>query len=88
MLHKIPGRSWKSVGADILTIYNKHFLCILDFYSKFIVMKQVEGFSTGNLIKTCKIINLQYELPSKIVSDSGTNFLLKMFKNFCIKLGI
>ena len=35
-------------------------------------MKQVEGFSTDNLIKKYKIIFSEYRIPSSIVSDAGT----------------
>ena len=56
MSHKIPGKPWKSVGADILIINNKNYLCIVDYHSKFLVMKQVEEMRTDSLIKTCKII--------------------------------
>ena len=29
---------------------------------------------------------LEYRLPSKIVSDAGTHFVLEKFENFCKKL--
>ena len=31
---------------------------------------------------------LRYRLPSKIVSDVGTNFITEKFKNFCKRLSI
>ena len=31
MSYEIPGRPWESVITDILTINNKHYLCIVDF---------------------------------------------------------
>ena len=49
--HRMPGRPWEAVLVDIHTINNKHYLCIVDCYRKFLVMTQVEGFSTDNLIK-------------------------------------
>ena len=50
---------------DIFTISKKYYLCIVDSHCKFPVIKQVEGFSTDNLMKTCKIIFSEYKLPSK-----------------------
>ena len=61
------GRQWH------LTPNNKHYLLIVDYHSKFLVMKQVEGFNADNLIETWKIIFSKYGPPSKIVSDLGTN---------------
>ena len=78
--HEIPGRSWESVRADIFTINNKCYHCIVDYHSNFLVIKQVEGFSADNLIQTCKIICSEYGLLSKIVSHIGTKLLSEKLK--------
>ena len=78
---EIPGRVWESVGADIFTINNNHYLCIVDYHHKFWVMEQVGGFSADNLIKKCKIIFSEYGLPTKIVSDTGINFISQKFED-------
>ena len=82
MWHKKPGQLWECVEADVFTINNKHYLCILDYHSKFPVVKQVEGFSTDNLINACKIISSEYGMSSKIVSDAGTNTVSETSKIF------
>ena len=41
--HKIPGRSWHSVGPDMFTIMNKHYLCIVNYQSKIPIIKHVES---------------------------------------------
>ena len=73
----------ESVGTDILTNNNKHYLCIVDYHSKFPAVKQMERFSADHQIKTCKVLFSEYRQPSKIVSDAGTNFMFKKFENFC-----
>ena len=65
MQHEIPGKPCETVGADISTINNKHYLCIVEYHSKFPVMKQVEGFRPDNLIKPPKIFFFKYGLPSR-----------------------
>ena len=37
----IPGRPWESVGSDIIVNDNKPYLYVVDYYSKFPVVKQV-----------------------------------------------
>ena len=37
--HDIPLRPWEVVGADIFHFRNKHYLCIVDYNSKFPVIK-------------------------------------------------
>ena len=33
--HYMPVRSWDVIGADMFTLNNKHYLCIVDYHSKF-----------------------------------------------------
>ena len=36
---------WEVVGGDIFVINNRNLLCIVDYYSKFLVMQKVESLS-------------------------------------------
>ena len=81
-MHKYKGEG-ESVGADIFTINIKHYLCIVDYHSTFLVIKHVKRLSADNLIQAYKIILSEYRLPSKIGSDTGTNFISEKFKNLC-----
>ena len=73
--HEIPMCLLESVGADIFIINSKHYICIEDYYSKFTVIKHVKGLSTDNIIQISKVIFGEQRLPSKIISDTGTNFI-------------
>ena len=83
MSYKIKERSWKAVRADIFAINNNNYPCIVDYYSRFSVMKQVAGFISNELIKACLIMFSKYGLPSKNVSDVGTNICSEKFENLC-----
>ena len=48
--HDIPLRPWEVVGADVFHFKNKHYLCIVDYNSKFPVIKRLEVLSADNLI--------------------------------------
>ena len=52
--HDIPLRPWDVLGADIFQLNNKNYLCIVDYHSKFPVIKRMEGLSAQNLIATVK----------------------------------
>ena len=52
-------------------------LCIIDNHNKLLVIKQVEGFRPNNIMKTCKIIFLEYGLYIKIVSYMYTPLFQK-----------
>ena len=64
MLHKIPERPYESVGVDIFTITNKHYLYIVHYQNK-LPIEQLECFGTDILIKICEIVSSEYELLSK-----------------------
>ena len=77
--HDIPLRPWEVVGADVLHFNNKNYLCVVDYNSKFPIIKRLEGLSAENLINTRKIIFAEYGIPQKIMSDAGTNFVSDRF---------
>ena len=50
----------------MFTLHNRNYLCIVDYHSKFPVIKKMEDLSADSLILTCKIICSEYSLPKKI----------------------
>ena len=63
--HDISLRPWEIIGTDIFHFKNKHYLCIVDYNSKFPVIKRLESLSADNLIKTVKTIFAKYGIPIK-----------------------
>ena len=64
----------KVISADVFHLNNKNYLCIIDYNSKFPVIKKLEGLSAESLITT-KIIFAKYGIPQKIMSVAGMNFV-------------
>ena len=58
--HEIPLRPLEVVGADVFHFKNKHYLCNVDYNSKFPVIIRLEGLSADNLINVVKIIFTKY----------------------------
>ena len=79
----MPLRPWEVLGADIFHFNNKSYLCIVDYHSKFPVIKKLEGLSAKSLITTTKVIFAEYGIPQKLMSDAGTNFISERFQQFC-----
>ena len=73
---------------DVFQLNNKIYLCIVDYHSKFLVIKRMEGLSAVSLIVTVKIIFVEYSIPHRLMSDAGGNFISEKFKNFCNSLNI
>ena len=51
--HDIPVRPWDVIGTDMFNLNNKHYLCIVDYHSKFQIIRKTEDFSADSLILTC-----------------------------------
>ena len=51
ILHDTPDKPWATVDADIFMLNNKTYLCVVDYHSKFPVMKGTDGLCADSLIK-------------------------------------
>ena len=60
----------------------------VDYYSKFMVVKKVESMMAEDQIWVTKFVFIQFGLPQKFLSDTGTNFVSEQFKEFCRCLNI
>ena len=52
----MPYKPWEVVGPDIFSIKNNMLLSIVDYDSKFFIVKNIDGFSADDLIKAAKIV--------------------------------
>ena len=61
--HDIPLRPWEVLGADVFHFNNKNYLCIIDYHSKFPIIKRLEGLSAESLTTTKKVMFTKYGIP-------------------------
>ena len=61
--HNLPGKPWEVIRADMFTLSNKNYLCIVDYHSKFPIIKMVDGMSPESLILASKAILSEYGSP-------------------------
>ena len=54
--HDIPIRQWDVAGMDMFSINNNNYICIVDYHSKFPIIKKIEDLLADSLILTCKVI--------------------------------
>ena len=67
--HDITVRPWDVIGTDMFTLYNRHYLCVVNDHSEFPIIKKTEDLSPDSLILTCNIIFAEYGIQKKIMSD-------------------
>ena len=81
--HDVPHRPWEAVGADIFNFNNISYLCIVDYNSKFPIVRKLQGLLTKHLINAVTAIFGKYGILQKVMSDAGTNFVSEEFRHFC-----
>ena len=62
------------IGAVTIFGKNKTLLCIVDYYSKFPIVKKADSITADDLVKADKIVFTKFKLPKNIISDEGMNF--------------
>ena len=88
MHHEMPRKPSEVVGADIFTLHNRNYLCIVDYHRKFPIIKKTEDLSTDSLILACNIFLFGIWLTKKNIVRRGSNFISEKFEKFCKKLNI
>ena len=73
---------------DIFQLNNKNYLCIVDYHSKFLVIKKMEVLSAENLIAAVKIIFADYGVLHRLMSNAGSNFVSEKFRSFYSSVNI
>ena len=84
--HDIPIRPWNVIGADMFTLNDKIIFALYIIIAN--SQSSRKDLSADSLILTCKAIFAEYEIPKRIMSDSGINFISEKFKNFCKSLNL
>lgn len=85
----IPAYPFQTLGVDLFAIGGKSYLMMVDYLTKWPVVKQL-GSGTGSavVIECLREVFSDFGQPESIVSDNGPQFSSQEFKRFCSLLGI
>ena len=72
----------------MFALNNKNYLCIVDYNSKFPIMKKGRRHVHRQLNTSMQNYFLEYGLPKKIMSYAGGNFISYKFKEFYENMNI
>ncbi|UYV83269.1 K02A2.6-like [Cordylochernes scorpioides] len=83
-----PTRPWQKIGMDLFKFENKWYLVIIDYYSRFPEMIQLDRLTANVVVRSCKSIFARHGIPETVVSDNGTQFgAARQFANFARQYG-
>ena len=79
---------WKSLVMDNFDFNGRHYLIIIDHFSKFVVVKHSQDLTSRTTINLLLDIFSEHSFPAIIRCDHGRNFVSNQFVDFCKKLNI
>ncbi|UYV70568.1 K02A2.6-like, partial [Cordylochernes scorpioides] len=80
--HQAPDYPWQKVGIDIFQIESLKYLLIVDYFSKYPEIYQLQDMTTDTIIRRLKRTFSNFGIPETLVSDNGPPFFSKEFQNF------
>ena len=58
--HEVPLRPWEAVEADVFHFNNINYLCVVDYNSKFPIVRKLQGLSVEHLTNAVSAIFTKY----------------------------
>lgn len=81
--HEIVTVPWYKVGSDVFELHGKQYLLIVDYYSKYIEVKDLNGYATsGKIINTMKEVFATFGVPAIVVTDGASPYTSSFFQEF------
>ena len=84
----INTKPWNPLTMDNFDFNGKHYLIVVDHFSKFVVAKCSQDLTSRTTINILMDVFSEHVFPATIRCDHGCNFVLGEFVDFCKKLNI
>ena len=80
--HETPSRPWQDLSSDLFDVRGKQYLLLIDRYSHYPVITEVEPATSAAVAKVIKYHCGLFGRPDRILTDNGTQFTGKPFQDF------
>ena len=80
----LPTRPWEKLGSDIFQFNGANYLIIVDYYSRFPVIRPLSDISASTVSSHFTSVFPEYGLPLLLTAD----FVSEMFKRKCEESGV
>ena len=82
MSFPIPQFPWQSVASDCFELDHKKYVIVVDLFSGYVDFAWLPNMTTKELISRLKPIFATHGVPSEFITDNGTNYSCREFKQF------
>ena len=79
--HEVPAVPWSKVATDIFHYESQPYLLVVDYTSRFPIVRRLKSMSAQNITEHFKSIFSEYGWPDTLVSDNGPCYTAEMFTN-------
>lgn len=80
--HQLPDRPWSRVAANQFKLHGKEYLVLVEFYSDFIEVKQLQENTSSSVVEFLKEQFSRYGIPDTLVTDNCPQFTSLEFQQF------
>ncbi|XP_032235420.2 uncharacterized protein K02A2.6 [Nematostella vectensis] len=80
--HEPPTRPWANIGTDHFELHNIHYICTVDYYSKWIEVEELDHLDSRSTVKVLKDQFSKYGIPDEVISDNRPQYACKEFADF------
>jgi hypothetical protein len=85
--YDVPPHPWHTLGIDNFELNGKLYLILVDYLSKFPVIRKVSSTSAKETISVLRQVFSEYGIPNKLICDRGTNFTSKDMRERSLQNG-
>ena len=82
-----PQLPWQKVGTDLFEWEQKHYLLVVDYYSRYIEIACLANTTTNEVLKHTKSIFVRHGIPEVLISDNGPQYTSSQFADFAKTYG-
>ena len=82
MTYPVPTLPWKIVASDCFECDKQHYLVVVDLYSDFIEIRNLDTLATLTLVKQLKQVFAILGVPVTLISDNGPSYGSTGFHQF------
>ena len=75
----LPELQWQRVGTDLFEWKQKHFLIIVDYYSRYVEIAKLQRTTAEEVIAHTKSIFARHGIPEVVISDNGPQFTSQVY---------
>ena len=83
--HEIPEIPWTKVGTDLLEIFTKSYLIVVDYASNFFDISEIPDKRSSTVVLHTKRIFSKYGIPKEVISGNGPEFIGNAYRKFSKK---